>query len=165
MSNRKERFVIFNEELAGGRERVTTEEVRGTQYIQQDRLGAPLTFIDSRDTTNLSNVLASTNPPRRSCHCQSGHPRIRTTRGFNHRNPHAVLTLPVVHCIVQYRDFFTIHVYLSGFIRDVKSLISPSTNRTRKIKHVMSPSNARRQAASPCHHIGVATTTLCRGYM
>ena len=25
---RKERFVIFNEELAGGRERVTTEEVR-----------------------------------------------------------------------------------------------------------------------------------------
>jgi len=71
----------------------TYKWVRRVQSTDQGtELGKLLTSIDSGDTT-LQLVYRMYHPTnRRGCHCQSGHPRVRTTSGFNCPNLHAVLT-------------------------------------------------------------------------
>jgi len=49
----------------------------------------------------------------RGCHCQSGHTDVRTTTRearFNHPNPYAVLTLPVVHITIECCNTFSRYV-------------------------------------------------------
>jgi len=73
-----------------------------TQYRQQDRLGA-----DSSDTrVQLVSRIYMYLPKGAVIVKVDIQGSERTTRGFNCLNPHAVITLPVVHNTIEYMLFF-----------------------------------------------------------